>query len=113
MSQPPSCGKARLVIFGAFPIDLLVPPPEPVETGGWRPEGAHVQHHPDRLAMVFCDHGRPGMPWLAALRGSAAGRIDPAFLTDPQGRIMDFATADAARFACEAVLQATLARLGG
>lgn len=101
---------ARVIILGPFPVELLAPPVSavPADPAAWWPEGPHVLHHPERLAMVFRDHGRPGMPWLAALRGPAAGSFDPAFLLDETGRLQEFPTFAAARQACEALLANSL-----
>ena len=97
---------ARVIILGPFPAELLAPalPAEPHDPTRWVPEGPHVLHHPARLAMVFRDHGRPGMPCVAALRGAAAQPLDPAFLLDEAGRLREFPTMEAARAACEAAL---------
>ena len=69
-----------------------------------RPSGFQ---HPGGLAMAFCDHGRPGKPWMAALRGvTEPGQVEPDFLLDDLGRICEFASFDEARAACEMALEA-------
>lgn len=71
---------------------------------GWGPQGSAAWSHPDGLALVYCDSGRPGRSWLGALRRSAAGRVDPTFLTDAQGHIRTFASDREAIAACDAAL---------
>jgi len=70
----------------------------------WRPSGSDAQERLDGLALVFRDRSRPSAGWLAALRGRAAGLIDPDFLLDDSGRLRDFASDEDARAACETIL---------
>lgn len=71
---------------------------------GWRASGSDAQERRDGLALVFRDRSRPSAAWLAALRGRAAGLIDPDFLLDDSGRLRDFPSDQEARAACEAIL---------
>lgn len=71
---------------------------------GWRASGSDAQERRDGLALVFRDRSRPAAGWLAALRGRAAGLIDPDFLLDDAGRLRNFASDEEARGACEAIL---------
>lgn len=76
-------------------------PPQP----HWVALGPDALERSDGLAMVFRDRSRTATPWLAALRGGAVRHIDPEFLLDDAGRLRDFPNEDAARAACEAVLE--------
>jgi hypothetical protein len=76
----------------------------PVETRlvdgapGWEWRGLYAQQ--STSALVFRDMSRPQQPWLAALRGGGAASIDPDFIVDEFGRIVDFASDSDARAAC-------------
>lgn len=72
--------------------------------GLWQAQGDAAWEYRNKLALVFCDKGRAGTPWFAALRGGAAGLTDPTFLADPHGRIRLFPSEQEARAACEARL---------
>jgi hypothetical protein len=65
---------------------------------GWEWRGQHAQQSPS--ALVFRDMSRPQQPWLAALRGGGAASVDPGFIVDTFGRIVDFASDAEARMAC-------------
>lgn len=78
--------------------------PAPAPAAGWAASGPDAQQHRNGLALVFRDRSRSTAPWLAALRGRAAGLIDPDFLLDESGRLRDFPTDQEARAACEAAL---------
>jgi hypothetical protein len=98
----------RPLLAPAPPLPGEPEPPkhsEPVESN-WMREGPFVWLHSTGMAMACCEHSRPGKPWNAALRGPAAGLIDPTWLTDDLGRIFDFDSAEAAREACDAELAA-------
>jgi hypothetical protein len=71
----------------------------------WTPQGDGAWRHRDGLALVYRDNGRPGLPWLGALRRTAAGLVDPTFLTDPYGHIRTFPSDQEAIDACDAVLE--------
>lgn len=83
-------------------LPVLAPPAR--EQPGWSARGADAFEYSSGLALVFRDRSRSAEPWLAALRGDAAGLIDPDFLLDDAGRLRDFPDAQAARSACEAEL---------
>jgi len=79
--------------------------PEDLRAGPvWVSRGEDAQERLGGVALVFRDRSHAGEHWLAALRGAAAAGIDPAFLMDEFDRIRDFASADAARAACDAAL---------
>ena len=86
--------------------ELLGAPPmhesAPAIADAWLPQGERAFQLEDGSALVFRDDSRPNAPWIAALRRSLAGLIDPTFLTDEAGRIHEFASAEDARHACEA-----------
>ena len=93
----------------ATPAASLAPAPgmapvQPSPAANWWASGPDAQEHLAGLALVFRDRSRPRAPWLAALRGDAAGLIDPDFLLDEAGRLRDFATDQDARAACEGLL---------
>lgn len=85
------------------------PPTPPVEhrpvdgAPGWEWCGPCAQQH--NAALVFRDMSRPRQPWVAALRGGGAASVDPDFVTDANGRIVDFASDAAARAACAEALR--------
>ncbi|GEM_PF-1902278 len=92
-------------------LGTAVRPPDPApqapgEVTAWAPQGNAAWTHGDGLALVYRDNGRPDLPWLGALRRSAAGRIDPTFLSDPLGHVRTFASDREAIAACEAELAA-------
>ena len=76
----------------------------PPGTPAWKTSGPDAQEHLGGLALVFRDRSRPAAPWLAAMRGRAAGLTDPEFLLDETGRLRDFDSDRQARSACEALL---------
>jgi len=112
---PPDRGGA---VWQAQPGSSLVPEPaqpwgaamaqvaqaSPPCMSAWKTSGPDAQEHLAGLALVFCDRSRPAAPWLAALRGRAAGLTDPEFLQDETGRLRDFDSDREARSACEALL---------
>lgn len=81
-----------------------MPVPARAEAERWRACGSDAREYAGGLALVFRDRSRPAAPWLAALRGDAAGLIDPDFLLDEAGRLRDFPTEQEACSACEAAL---------
>ncbi len=109
-APPPADSMMPGTIIPSQAAGAPVPNPVPQQTpaapppSGWIDRGADAQEHTRGLALVFRDRSRPGAPWLAALRGDAAGLIDPDFLLDDAGRLRDFADDEAARAACEATL---------
>ena len=76
----------------------VTPPAKPVP---WEAQGPAAWRRTDGQALVFDDASGRGTSWHAALRGDAADLIDPTVLTDTRGRMRLFASADAARAACE------------
>ena len=84
------------------------PPPEPEPD--WSRQGDAAWRYRDGRALVYRDNGRPGLPWLGALRRAAAGLVDPTFLTDPYGHIRTFPSEQEAMAACEAVLEQTVGK---
>ena len=88
----------------AADVPVSAPLPTTPVPPDWISRGTDAQEHTRGLALVFRDISRSGAPWLAALRGAAAGLIDPDFLLDDWGRLRDFADDSEARAACEAIL---------
>ena len=80
------------------------PGPPPEAEADWTRQGDAAWRYRDGLALVYRDNGRQGLPWLGALRRTAAGLVDPSFLTDPYGHIRTFPSDQAAMAACEAEL---------
>ena len=78
--------------------------------GEWFAESDDVWLHTTGMAMVCRDvsrkGGMAGGPWYAALRGEAAGLLDPTYLLDEDGRIFDFPSAREACSACDIELAA-------
>ena len=89
---------------GPFAPPSSAAPQTPTQTVNWTPCGDDAEERADRAAFVFRDVARADAPWLAALRGPAAGATDPAFLCDSAGRLRDFTSAAAARTACDDAL---------
>ena len=87
------------------PEELVSAAPLPEAEPAWTTQGGSAWRHRDGLAMVYRDNGRPGLPWVSALRGSAAGLVDPSFLTDAYGHIRVFPSDQEAMAACEAELE--------
>jgi hypothetical protein len=77
--------------------------PVPAETPAWVAQGADAWPRADGRSLVF-RNGGGAAAWVAGLRGQVAAWTDPAFLTDPLGRIRAFPSAAAARAACDATL---------
>lgn len=73
----------------------------------WIAQGPHGFRHPAGQAMAFSQAGRRNGAWLAAVCGiGVPSQIDPQFLMDTSGRIVEFSSFAEARTACEAVLRA-------
>ncbi len=96
--------------FPPSPSSPSPPSPSLADEPVWMRQGNTAWRHRDGLALVYRDNGRPGLPWLGALCHTAAGLVDPTFLTDPYGHIRTFPSDQDAIAACESVLEGTVGK---